>query len=232
MKIAVCDDEISVANELAKIVEELCISMDMLYTIDVYSSGLKLADNVRDYDMVFLDINMDELDGIKVGRLVGLYNPDCLIIMATGEENRFKEAFEIGAKGFISKPFNPLEIKRAIKMAKIPERMNKTIDVYFNRVRASINIKNVKYCTAYNGYVLVYANGCEYRKDASLKEVDKYLKSRYFYRVNRNCIVNMKWIKRYSKGIIYIDDKEIVVSKKRMNDFYYLYSNFDSTNVT
>jgi DNA-binding LytR/AlgR family response regulator len=227
MIIAVCDDERQVANELADMIKEICTDINLDYRLFVYVSGKELISNINDVDMVFLDINMEELDGIKVGRLINLYNPRCKIIMATAEERRFKEAFEIGAKGFISKPFAKDEIKRAIKMESIDERNGKELEVYHNRVRIKINIKQIKYCISFNGYVRIYTDTGECRKDTRLKMLDSFLLPRGFYKISRKCIVNMRWIDRYIDGKIHIGDDILEVDKKRVADFYKVYSKYD-----
>ena len=56
-----------------------------------------------------------------------------------------------------------------------------------------------------------------YRKESSLTELEKKLDDKVFFRINRQCIVNMAQIEKYEKGIVFIDikRKKCLKEKKR-----------------
>lgn len=69
--------------------------------------------------MVFLDVEMPEMDGFEVGRRIYENNPECKLIIATGRVERFKEAFKIHAYRFITKPFQQDEVNDVIEAVTI-----------------------------------------------------------------------------------------------------------------
>ena len=67
-KIAICDDENLFTEELKELISGYMMEKDLIFEIDTYSSGealVELGVGVVRYTVVFLDINMKKLDGIK-----------------------------------------------------------------------------------------------------------------------------------------------------------------------
>lgn len=116
VKIGVCDDILTMAVTLKGIVDHYFDGRCIFYSIGVFTSGeqiLEAAENCK-FDIIFLDIDMPGLDGIDTGSRLRDICPECIIVMATGMENRIKEAFKIHAFRFVSKPYSDEEIYEAL----------------------------------------------------------------------------------------------------------------------
>lgn len=63
-------------------------------------------------DLVTLDVIMGEMDGLNALNLIMAHNPDALVMMISsmGQMPYVREAINVGAKGFIVKPFNEKQI--------------------------------------------------------------------------------------------------------------------------
>ena len=113
-RIGICDDMPQVARELENIVSAHLDSIGYLYKTEKYYNGMDALSSADALDILFLDIEMPDMDGIETGRKVQERNPECRIIMATARTDRFKEAFKIRAFRFITKPFDKDEIQAAL----------------------------------------------------------------------------------------------------------------------
>lgn len=95
-------------------------------------------------EAIFLDIEMPQMDGIEIGRIIKKIHPKCKIIMAADKEERIKEAFQIEALRFISKPFEYLEVEGAIKALYKQRLGTESIGLALLRfIRGAIIIKNI-----------------------------------------------------------------------------------------
>ena len=71
--IAICDDEDGFLFLEQKLVSTYMKNHDYQYRVDTFSSGidfLQSNENIENFDIIFLDINMDELDGIETAKKI------------------------------------------------------------------------------------------------------------------------------------------------------------------
>ena len=106
LKIAVCDDE--------KYYREQIHAQLLLYlkarrldaSVDLFSSGKEfLADreNLVGYDIVFLDINMEDIDGIQTAMEMRKFQSETCIVLVTAFLNYALEGYKVGAVRYIMK---------------------------------------------------------------------------------------------------------------------------------
>ena len=86
LKIAVCDDEVIFAKKLKELISMYCTKKQILYELDLYQSGKAfLSDNIKmmEYQIVFLDINMEEIDGLETARELRKLCKETFVIFVT-----------------------------------------------------------------------------------------------------------------------------------------------------
>lgn len=227
MTIGICDDLAAARGELRKIIEEYCRKNQIEIEIKDFQNGEEVLADMDCLDILFLDIEMPGMDGIEVGRLILREKDSCKIIMETSHEERFKEAFEIQAYRFVSKPFYLPEIEAALEDALKSFIGLDKMEFYELRCVCTVAQKDISFVKAYNGYVEAYVKGRVLRKDVSLDQMEKMLDQRLFFRISRECIVNLSAIERYKGGVVQIGEYEISAARRRKKDFEEAYRQFD-----
>jgi pilus assembly protein CpaE len=83
------------------------------------ANGREAVEQARELnpDVVLMDINMPEMDGIQATELIGVSNPRTAVIIVSvqGEQEYLKRAMLAGAKEFLIKPFSPDELASTVK---------------------------------------------------------------------------------------------------------------------
>jgi len=225
--IGICDDEQLILNLLIRRIEECIVKNGWIAEIITFESGINLLERVLELDVVFLDIEMPDLDGIEVGKYIQSQNNNCKIIMETSKVERFKEAFTINAFRFITKPFEVDEIEEALQAVWNLQIGMELIELYERRIRYSFLQKEIEYIISYDSYSEFSVGNRVFRKEIALNELEKILDMSLFHRVHRQYMVNMLWIVRYKNGVINLDKKEIPVSRRKKKDFEQAYMEFD-----
>ncbi|MBQ7066616.1 MAG: response regulator transcription factor [Lachnospiraceae bacterium] len=219
MNIGICDDEKEIVFFLNNAIKELVQNMGIEVQLYFYYSGEMLLDAEDNLDILFLDIEMPGTDGIETGKRFSVKNRDCKIIMATSKVERFKEAFKINAFRFVTKPFLLEEIKEAlVDVIKSMIGMEK-IQVYKQRNQYEIFQKDILYIVSVDSYVEIFVKEGKFRSETSLTKLEEELEPALFCRVNRQCIVSLKWIESYKKDEIVIGENRIKVSIRRKKEF-------------
>ncbi len=199
-----------------------------------------------DVDLIFVDINMPDLNGIDLVRSL-VRKP--MVIFTTAYSEYAIEGFRLDAVDYLLKPFSFAEFSRAVAKAQsikessmrdsisgeeleiIVPRDREYISVKADYKVSLIKISDILFIESEGEYVRIHINDGRcvttlYR----LKNMEAALSSHPFMRVHRSYIVNLKCIKTYDKGRIYISDSEFVPIGEIYRDAFaqYIENNFQN----
>lgn len=110
IKIMIVDDNIATCENLRCLLE-LEPDMKVVGEANDGAAALDMAKRLTP-DVILMDINMPVLDGIQATEKITTQLPDIAVIVLSiqGEEEYLKKAFEAGAKGYLTKPPDSLEL--------------------------------------------------------------------------------------------------------------------------
>ena len=100
LKIAICDDEKYDRSRVHTLLQDYLTVNRLNASINLFSSGkefLSERDNLVKYDIVFLDINMEEVDGIQTAQRMRNYQSETCIVLVTAFINYALEGYKVGA---------------------------------------------------------------------------------------------------------------------------------------
>lgn len=227
IRIAVCDDEKIVRQDLIRVLQGMLEKEQIQYKLYEFSSGIELLERITEIQLLFLDMDMPEIDGIDVGMKIQELNPKCKIVIASGREDRFKETYKVKPLGFVSKPFEEDEIREVILTYEVATIGRETIEVFKDRQSYQIPQRDIKYIAAYNGYVEMLVNGELYRKNVSLNQLEQDLVKEIFYKVHKSYIVNLFWVTKISENEVWVDNVKFPLSRRQGKNVKDEYMKFD-----
>lgn len=225
--VGICDDVPEAIEQIHKIIAPYLENSKWGIEVFKFKNGESVLEWMENLHILFLDIEMPGIDGIKVGEILQRKNPACRIIMATGMEYRFKEAFKIAAFRFVTKPFEEKEVIEAFTEALDTMRGMDTIELYERRNLYSIPQRKICVVKAYDSFVEAYVEGKWMRRRDTIAGMLEALDEELFYQIDRRFIVNMMHIDSYKKGVIEIEGESFKVSRRRRKDFEQTYREFD-----
>lgn len=226
-RIAICDDNREAAFELKAYIEEWKKRFGVWWSVEIFYSGEELLKYAGGLSAVFLDIEMSGLDGIETGKILHQENPECRIIMATGREERYKEAFYIRAFRFLTKPYDREEIFEALTAVSELQCGERELELFAKRNKVKIKQKEICYIKACNGDTEFLVGNQIFRKEISLNELEEILDERIFFRAHRQYIINFGWIERYDNGRVDIKGQSILIARRKRKEFERQYIEFD-----
>lgn len=184
MKIAIVDDERVFREKEKKLLED----HDKTYKIETYSSTKELLASGKVFDLLLLDIEMPDEDGIVFAKSHVREFPHILFV--TSHDDRMQDAFNMNVVGFIIKNNQKEDfIKRVKEAMKRVERENKYTFKTSNG-RIEIADRNIEYF--YVTYECIYVmSGKSIRINvSSFNALCEGLPDHYF-RISRNIVVNL-----------------------------------------
>ena len=204
LKIAVCDDENFFREEIKGVLVQYLTSHGILFEIDTYCSGqqfVELGIGMLKYNIIFLDINMDELDGLETARKIREISKDVFIVFITAFVNYTLEGYKVDAVRYILKNNDSMQDAIYECMDAIGEKSQYAVtwqEFQFNEGRKRLSLDHLLYIESRLHKLEFHIMEDEikvYTLYDTLNRVEEQLKEYYFVRAHQSFLVNMKYIK-------------------------------------
>lgn len=217
MVIGICDDE----NVIRDKIEKICINETKKYCEDVviqkYSDGREVLE--KDFDILILDIEMEDVDGIVVKNYFQKRKKDTIIIFVTSHNEMMSQAFGVNVMGFVAKSY--LDNQLQVMLDGAMKRVMNTVSI------EGVDSRKVCYIQAEHIYnILHLENETEVSVICSSADLEKRLEVVGFIRVHRTYIINMAYVDHIKDKTVLVNKREIPVSarlKSRLRKEYSRY---------
>lgn len=208
IKIAVCDNEYQMAVEIEQWITTISNRNFIEVDTDVFSDGEELVheiEEINNYDIIFLDIEMKNLDGINTAKRIRKIDKNVVIIYVSGYEAYAIETFEVNPFRFIVKPVNQ-EIFEKIYLAAV-ERV--TLDDVFFQYKYGKSfykerVEDIIYFESSRRIINIVTVHGKFKFYGKLNEVQERISSAKttFLRIHQSYLVNCKYINRFSYDFV------------------------------
>lgn len=214
-------------------VDDEPLALELMETYIVQVPGLELLTTFTDaisawgflkknqVDLVFLDIQMPDINGIQLAKSLDRKNP--MVIFTTAYSKYAVEGFNVEAVDYLLKPFEFSRFMIAVNKAREQKALKDTAPVVeddqaifvksdYQNVR--IATRDIQYIEGFDDYIRIHVDtGKSIYTLMSLKSMLEKLPSTDFLRVHRSYIVPVKRIKRIHNQQVQLGDKEIPIGK-------------------
>ncbi len=210
MKIGICDD-------FAK--DRECIKnycMDLGYgDVHTYSSGEELLDSPEhsSLNLLFLDIELDGINGIQIKNMLERTNPSTFIVFSTTHHELMPDAFGRSVINFLTKPYSEHSIDNCIKRAAFLDRDYYPISI---DEATTLPCRDILYLYTDQKYTIFYTeDGTTFSTRKPLKVWAEELKDLGFCPISRSAIINLKhYIKPKNKQAILSGNISLPISRR------------------
>lgn len=207
-KIAVCDDSAADREYIAAMTRRWAESAGHILELSQFVSAENFLfhyDDNKDYDILLLDIEMGDMDGVSLAKRLRRDNETVQIVFVTGYSDYISEGYEVAALHYLMKPVK--EDKLFAVLDRAEERLHKAervLRLNSGNEMVLVPLHRILYIDVHLNYITVHA-GEDYTVKMPLGEIAKKLDER-FYRAGRSAIVNLNHITRVTKTDIYLTD--------------------------
>ncbi len=223
VNIAVCDDSEEYVEIVKELIKVIMVKNNTACNIDTFISGLSLvqACKKKTFDIIFLDMEMPETDGIKTGLLIRELSNKPIIYYLTSHKEYAYESYQVKAKNYLLKPIQSdvleKELMECIKELDMPVEFLdvKDIDGIIHRIPLNdiTHILRKKEDRKLHIYTL---NKEEIIIVQTLRSIEDSLSSiSFFKRSGKSCLVNLNNIRAIQKNIIYFTNNETEEASRR-----------------
>lgn len=208
MRVAICDDEKAMHITIEKLLCEYKNIRNIDIFIDKFENGYDLLKSERDYEIIFMDYQMDGLDGIETARKLRDRNNECCVIFISAFVHASVPSHEVDAFRFLLKPINKEKLFDAI------DAYLKTIDydnlliLKTHEATWKIKMSDIIYAEAKEKHTIIRTKDKTYEICIHLRKIEDKLPTEKFYRCQRRYIAGFAHIERHTNTEITFDNGE------------------------
>lgn len=223
IRIAIVEDEDSATFRLHECLDRFAKESGVAIEQTCFKSAVSfLKEYTKNYDIIFMDIDMPDLNGMEASRKLRKLDQSVVIIFVTNLAQYAIKGYEVGALDFILKPVNyysfKLKMRRAVNTL---TRKNDPVLTLSKGTELSFIKASDLYYVEVMGHNLTYHTSMGvFNVKGSLRAAEAALTSKIFFRSNYCYIVNLNHVRKLDKNTITMTGgDELLVSRNRKKEF-------------
>lgn len=227
ISIAICDDDRIFAETVERLLHKIAAELNISIKCEAFFDGSALMEAVIDqktyFDLVYLDIEMKDMDGIRAAQAIRNIDLPTLIVYVSCHEEYLKELFRTEPFRFISKPIDRDEFRTVFLSA--CERIQKSAGYFtfsYKKAIYKIPFNRIAYFESNSRVITVHMSDTEeteadkfYGKMNDLEKQVASMNNR-FLRIHQSFLVNFDHVKSISfASVVMLDGTELQISEDR-----------------
>lgn len=208
MTAAICDDEKVFRNEVSDLVCKYMRSRNIEIYTDSYANGKELLKSEKEYDIIFLDYQMDGINGIETAEKLRNANSDSVIIFISAYPAAALDAYEVKTFRFLVKPVDESKLFRALD--DYIKSINHDNILLLNTHEGNFKLKmsEIIYLEGDRKYTTVRTKNKSFRVHINLKQLELKLPDSKFIRCSKGYVVSFAHISNHDSSEIVFDNGE------------------------
>jgi two-component system, LytTR family, response regulator len=245
LRIIIVDDEKDDILLLSTLLRKVASEIEIVGEFVNPSQAVEQIQNLKP-DLVFLDVQMRDVDGFELLSTLGAR--DFEVIFTTSHEKFALRALKAGAIDYLVKPVKQDELKTSIDKV-LAKRNNPSavqLEMLLNYFKPNkpkirrvaltasdhlmfVEANDIIYCESDSNYTTFFLkSGEKVVISKTLKDVEEILAEDDFFRIHASYLVNMKHVAKFTRGdsgsVIMSNGQQLTVSRKKKDEFFEMFS--------
>lgn len=213
INVAVCDDNIVTTNTIEKLLVDIAKKYSVNLKIDIFYDGLILIDYMKKqnmlYNLIYLDIEMNNSNGIEIAHTIRSNDFYTLIIFVSNYDNYFREMLEVEPFRFLDKPINNDLFERYfLKALEKIEYGNGSFVFKYMKNTYSVRYKDIRYFESNKRIIHIIGRNNTFKFYGKLNSIEKIVlkEDKNFMRIHQSYLVNMQFVSKVTFSNLLMDD--------------------------
>lgn len=221
IRIAICDDEIGTCSDIENMILDFADSHALQIETEVFYSGETLYRFLKSecvFDLIFLDIQLLEMDGILVGKQIReqLKNEKVSIVYISSKETYAMHLFQVRPLDFLIKPITNEKMEVLLeKYIRLSEINKKEFFFKMGKAVCRLYLDEIFYFSCNGKKIEIFTNAGKREFYGTMGKVWGQVEGKGFLIIHKSYIVNMAYVLVYRYDSVQIRDGTILpISQK------------------
>ena len=219
------EDKTELAGYLSRYQKEKSTDMKAVW----FQSAESFLENYHNqFDIVFMDIRMGGMDGMKAARKLRQVDQSVVLIFLTSLAQYAIQGYEVDALDYIVKPltYPSLEFKLARAIKRIPRRDD---EILIGQGSHAMRLPSgdLKYVEIFEHHLQYKTTDGTITGYGTLKDVEKSLPESGFFRINNQTIVGLRHVESVNGSVAIVGGRSFDISRMRKKDFLVSFHSFN-----
>lgn len=219
INIGICDDEKIEINYLKSHINMWGNLRGFTILINEFSSAEQFLfeyEENKNFDILLLDIQMQDIDGITLAKTVRKDNETVQIIFVTGFPDFMADGYDVSALHYLLKPVSDQKLHTVLDKAVTSiQKSEPPLFITVDNQNVRVPTDSILYCEVFNHTLSIVTKDTKYQVTMSFSELEKQLNST-FIRCHRSFIASVRHIKSITKTDIIFDNNVSIPMSRRM----------------
>lgn len=218
-RLAVCDDEQPVLDELCRMCGEILTRLDVEHEVVPFSSARELSGALRSgrerFDLLCLDICMEGKTGMELAHELRDRDDRTSILFISSSDDYLREGYSVRPIQYLSKPLRPEELEEALRGDLRRNHSPRFVTFRRGNRTSALPIAEILYVESRNHGICLHMVQEERSFAISLAEAEQMLPREQFCRCHNSFLVNMAAIQEFSRSWVTLTgDRTIPVGRR------------------
>ncbi len=222
IRIAIVEDNMDDASRLKDYLKKYSQESQEKFDIQLFSDGEEIVENyIAIYDMIFLDIQMQNMDGMTTAKEIRKMDMEVVLIFITNMTQYAIRGYTVDALDYILKPVSYFAFSQRIEraIARIKKRKQHYVTISIKGGYQKLDISKIYYVEC-QGHKLIFSTADGVVDSVgSMKNLEDELSELGFYRIHKGILVNFEYVDGIRDGCALVNDDLLLISRARKKGF-------------
>ena len=222
LKAAIVEDDDKAAAELKRYLRRYADETGAKIDADVYGDALSFLAAYSGYDIVFMDIELPDYDGMRAAKKLRETDKTVVIVFVTNMRRYAVEGYEVGALDFMMKPVGWQSFRTLMGKAEKVVYSNRDAKVTIKTWGGGIKLldaKEIYFVEVTRHHLVFHTVSGDYDMYGDLVSMEKVLPERSFARCNSCYLVNLRYVRAVEGDTVNVSGYELKISRPKKKEF-------------
>ncbi len=220
--VAIVEDDMKYTQLLSGYIERFSQEKNEKIDVVTFADGDDIVDEYKaNYDIIFMDIQMKHMDGLKTAQHIRKVDRDVILIFITNMAQYAIQGYSVNAMDYVLKPVSYFafseELVKAIR--KLKESASAFVAIKQEGGFLRLDVKKIVYIESQGHTILIHTEDYEYKTIGTMKNYEQQLSEQKFTRCNNGYLINLRYVEGVQQSSVIVAGKTLQISRPRKKAF-------------